>query len=330
MDYNGTKTYSHVFSNITVYPTVKVSSLWGSFDTLCGGVIGGKWDNDGSEVKVLMENVTTAAEMDVFSDVTSAYQWFAYRRCGMLIGHTEENSPKQGLNLNNDNAGAKFLVCENVTVYYGEWVNYDYYEFANQDSDKGKNYPWVRAQAGEHNSAFSNPRYGVPTHNGVPVSGLENNYETTKTNYTPIVFNQLYGGGQGVYGRANHEGVTIVNINNNKAKTVYILNNRGWTDLKLSYQFEHEGNEWTTIVGDGLIIYPTNDADVYKVVVPVTASSFTITGTNPNSDISNWACTFTADKYADKENATFDLYGTLIEGGTPGTGNGDNSSDMYQ
>ena len=111
-----TKGYSHTFKNIFVDSSVVVSSLWGSFDTLIGGVIGGKW----GDATVKMDNVTVAAELDVYSDVTAAYQWYAYRRCGMLIGHTEQNSPKSALN-----ADAPFLTCENVNVFYGDWVNYE-------------------------------------------------------------------------------------------------------------------------------------------------------------------------------------------------------------
>ena len=102
------KDYSHTFKNIVVDSNVVVSSLWGSFDTLIGGVIGGKW----GDATVYMDTVTTAAELDVYSDVTAAYQWYAYRRAGMLIGHTEQNSPKSA-----EKAAADFLTCKNVNVY---------------------------------------------------------------------------------------------------------------------------------------------------------------------------------------------------------------------
>ena len=254
------KGYSHTFENITVDSSVKVSSLWGSFDTSCGGVIGGKWH--GATVK--MENVTVAAELDVFSDVTAAYQWYAYRRCGMLIGNTEQSSPKKA-----ENAAANFLICKNVNVYYGDWVNYTYYEYENQDSGTGRNYPWVRAEAGEHNEAFSNPRYGVPTHDGEKVNGLDH-----ATDYTPIVFGQLYGGGQGVYGCAEHVGVTVTN---KISKEVYIDNNTGWENLKLYYWYKHGNDAWTTVV-DGIDIsdMETAAAGVYKISIPAYAHGFKI------------------------------------------------------
>ena len=260
------KGYSHTFENIIVDSSVVVSSLWGSFDTLIGGVIGGKW----GDATVKMTNVITAAELDVYSDVTAAYQWYAYRRCGMLIGHTEQNSPKKALN-----AAAEFLTCVNVNVYYGDWINYEYYEFENQDNDTGKRYPWVRAQVSPvgNNGAFSNPRYGVPTHNGVKVTE-DSNMETLKTDYTPIVFNQLYGGGQGVYGTNEHAGVTIHN-DLASAKTVYIKNNIGWTNLKVQCWFKNGDDTWTTNI-DGIDMSSMLSNGVYTLVLPAYVYGFKI------------------------------------------------------
>ena len=263
--------YSHTFKNIVVDSSVVVSSLWGSFDTLCGGVIGGKW----GDATVKMENVTVAAELDVFSDVTAAYQWYAYRRCGMLIGHTEQNSPKKALN-----AAAEFLTCEKVYVYYGDWTNYTYYQFTNQTDKDGNslwynNYPWVRAEAGLNNGAFSNARYGNPIVNGVAINTKEL-AETNSTAYTPIIFNQLYGGGQGVYGCNEHEGVTI---GDKYKKTVYIKNNAGWENLKLYYWFANGNDTWATLI-DGITLNEENG--VYKVDVPAQAHGFMITADGDN------------------------------------------------
>ena len=267
-----TKGYSHTFKNIVVDSSVVVSSLWGSFDTSIGGVIGGKW----GDATVKMENVIVAAELDVYSDVTAAYQWYAYRRCGMLIGHTEQNSPKSALN-----ADAPFLTCENVRVFYGDWVNYDYYQFEKQDSDTGKRYPWVRAEASpvDNNGAFSNPRYGVPTHGGVAVT--DENKDQYNTGYAPITFNQLYGGGQGVYGKADHEGVSI-DISSNTT-TIYFQNSKGWENLKLQYIYKVGENTYTTVVegislGEAVDTVPLHH--IYKVVVPADAYAFEIIGAN--------------------------------------------------
>ena len=264
--------FSHTFKNIVIDSSVTVSSLWGSFDTLCGGVIGGKW----GDATVKMENVVSACTLDVFSDCTAAYQWFAYRRCGMLIGHTEQNSPKKALN-----AAAGFLVCENVDVYYGDWVNYHYYQFTNQTDANGaslwnNNYPWVRAEAGLNNGAFSNPRYGVPVVNGVKVT--ENNgVEELKTDYTPIVFNQLYGGGQGVYGCNEHEGVFIHNqFDPSNSKTIRVVNHNGSTNLKLQYWFAKGNSTWTTNI-DGIdMSHMALTSSTYEIVLPAYADGFKI------------------------------------------------------
>ena len=266
-----TKGYSHTFNKITVDSNVVVSSLWGSFDTLIGGVIGGKW----GDATVKMANVITAAELDVYSDVTAAYQWYAYRRCGMLIGYTEQESPKHA-----DKAAADFLTCENVNVYYGDWVNYNYYEFENQESTTGQRYPWVRAEASPvgNNGAFSNPRYGVPTHNGKPVTDLDAAaLDAVKTDYVEITFNQLYGGGQGVYGTASHAGVTTTNLTD--TKIIYFQNNWNWSDVTVYYWYSHttikDGkeveNRWDNIGFPGVSLTPfTNDGtyNYYMIEIP--------------------------------------------------------------
>ena len=266
------KGYSHTFNNVVVDSSVKISSLWGDFDNACGGVIGGKW----GQATVKMENVTVACEIDAFSDVTAAYQWYAYRRCGILIGHTEQNSPKKALN-----AAAEFLTCENVNVYYGDWVKYTYYQFTNQTDKDGNalwysNYPWVRAEAGEHNGALSNVRYGNPIINGQKINTIEL-AEANRSNKVTITFNQLYGGGQGVYGCNEHEGVTIYN-NLTDAKTIYILNDQNLENLKLQYWFANGDDTWTTTI-DGISMDKmklSNFANVYRLVVPGYIDGFKI------------------------------------------------------
>ena len=260
--------YSHVFTNIVVDSTVKLSSLWGDFDNANGGVIGAKYGYS----KILMQNVIVAAEIDAFSDVTAAYQWYAYRRCGMLLGYTGQNSPKQATN-----AAADFLTCENVKVFYGDWSNYTYYQFADQDSDTGRRYPWVRVEAGEYNAAFSNPRYGVPTYDGVKVTD-----STHATANVEITFGQLYGGGQGVYGCNEHLGVTIA-TNSTDTKTIYIQNNKGWENLSLKYWFRNGDDIWTTNV-DGVSMESMETAvdNIYKITLPAYADSFAITANGGN------------------------------------------------
>lgn len=198
-------------TNVVIGSDVVVGSLWGDFDAPCGGVIGARWD-DSNTTTVEMKDVTVGCRMDVYSDVTSAYQWYAYRRAGMLIGNTE-----QTVDGNEHLADARFLTCvkddegnPTVKVYYGDWAAYHYCQFTNQDNTWCNNYPWVRVEAGENCSAYSNPRYGQPVIGGVAVT-TDNHTCTGDNHNTELRFNQLYGGGQGVYGQPVHDGVEVVN-----------------------------------------------------------------------------------------------------------------------
>ena len=200
-DENGAPLHSnHLFEDITVDSTTVVSSLWGSFDTSLGGILGGKWDKNGAETKVTMRRCNVACTIDAFNDVTSAYQWYAYRRAGMLVGNTEQSADHKAL--------ANFLTCTDVYVYYGEWNNYHYCEFENQSGSEDaawqNNYPWVRVESGLSCNAYSNPRYGHPIVNGTPIVDSIHSHEGDDQCMVSLPFAQLYGGGQGVYGATTH------------------------------------------------------------------------------------------------------------------------------
>ena len=180
--------------------SVVVGSLWGDFDTPVGGIIGARWD-DSDVTKVFMNTCDIACELDVYNDVTSTYQWYAYRRAGMLIGNTD-TPPADGKNAKV--ATAYFLTCNDVDVYYSNWAKYNYCQFSNYNSS----WPWVRVQAGENCNAYSNPRYGVPNDaNGNKVVDYNHAHADGDQCNVQIYFDQLYGGGQGVYGQPEHEGV---------------------------------------------------------------------------------------------------------------------------
>ncbi len=219
--------FTHTFTNINIDSTTVVGSLWGDFDAPVGGVIGGYWD-DSSRTRVVMDKVNVACRLDVYNDVTSTYQWYSYRRAGMLIGNTDRASITDGRTTASTvlTNGENFLTCTNVTVRYGDWVNYHYCEFSNHNSS----WPFVRVEAGENCSAFSNPRWGVPNDiNGVKVTPEHHSKQDYTIHqegddcYVELTFNQLYGGGQGVYGEDEHTGVktssyayTIQYVNDNK------------------------------------------------------------------------------------------------------------------
>ncbi len=198
------------FNNVHVGSSVTVGTLWGDFDAPVGGVIGAYWDDSG-KTKINMTHVDVSCKLDVYNDVTSAYQWYAYRRAGMLIGNTDRaTTDADGRTV----ATAPYLTCDGCIVIYDyTWTDYAYCEFTNQNNvtESGfnaYNYPWVRVQPSLYNSAYSNPRYGHPVDAAGNIVDDDLHIHDADDDCTVILpFNQLYGGGQGVYGQPNHEGV---------------------------------------------------------------------------------------------------------------------------
>ncbi len=190
---NGTQT----FKNIYVDENTVISSLWGDFDCSLGGIIGGKY----GDATITPEDCYVACEINAYNDVTSSYQWYAYRRAGMLIGNAEDTATTDG----HTSAAASYLTAKNCTVIYGDWVHYTYCAFA------GTSWPYVRVQEGYSNSAYSNPRYGHPTDaNGNEVVDDNHVHNEGEDHFIECTFDQLYGGGQGVYGEPTHDGVTVI------------------------------------------------------------------------------------------------------------------------
>lgn len=187
---------NHQYINCNIDASTTIAAQWGDFDNSIGGVIGGA----SGGAQILLKDCTVACRIDAYNDVTSSYQWYAYRRAGMLIGNTGKTTTVDGTTF----AAAPQLTCENVEVIYGEWANYTYCEFA------GTSWPYVRVQAGVSNSAYSNPRYGHPTDaNGNKVVDDNHVHNEGEDHQILRAFDQLYGGGQGVYGTAVHDGVTV-------------------------------------------------------------------------------------------------------------------------
>ena len=193
---------NHEYVNINIDKSTTIASQWGDFDNSNGGMIGGA----GGSAKIHMKNCNVACRMDAYNDVTSTYQWYAYRRSGMLIGNTNYNLTKE----NNVHAAAPQLTCENVLVTYNDWANYHYCEFA------GTSWPYVRVEIGISTSAYYNPRYGHPTDaNGNVVVDDNHVHNEGEDHMLLIQFDQLYGGSIGdnaygpIYGTSTHPGVTI-------------------------------------------------------------------------------------------------------------------------
>ncbi len=256
---------THTFRNVHVGPTVVVGSLWGDFDASVGGVLGARWDDDDS-TNVVMEDVIVACRLDVYNDITAAYRWHAYRRAGMLIGNTD-TPPADGRTAKV--AKADFLTCRNVKVYWGDWVNYSYCEF-NNENNPGRNYPWVRVQEGENCDPYSNPRYGQPVDAaGNKVSDASHTHKAGDECHLLLPFAQLYGGGQGVYGATKHDGVsfskpvytvtymigTLVN------EIIYI------TDNTVAYEVEDAGENMQWLDNEGRTVTQIPAGNTKSVVL---------------------------------------------------------------
>lgn len=178
------------FTNITVDEDTVIGPLWGTYDVRLGGVVGLVHAGN----NVTFKDITVACQLDAINDVAANYQYWLYRYSGMLIGHVD------GVNGVADPTG--YVTCENVKVIYGDWVNYHYCE----DADLG---------AGSYNGPgeykYARVEAGTGT-NGIDLSACNHNED--ESHNVLIVFDQLFGGGQGITGLKTYDGVTV--IYNNK------------------------------------------------------------------------------------------------------------------
>ncbi len=188
------------YKGIVVDESTVIGGQWGDFGNANGGIIGGA----GTSGTYHFEDCTVACRIDAVNDIVSAYQWYCYRNCGMLIGKVDSYVTDEVVNVVAEN-----VTCKNVTVIYNDWANYTYCEFA------GTSYPYVRVQAGTSVDAYSNIRYGHPTDaNGNTVVDDNHVHNDGEDHHLLIAFDQLFGGPANhrycYYGVAEHEGVTVV------------------------------------------------------------------------------------------------------------------------
>ena len=188
-----------VFKNITVDATNTISGHWGTWDVSAGGIIGRTADG----VTVEMENITVAAVLDVYNDACAAYQWFAYRYSGMIVGYTKTTATDEN---GRTYATADHITCKNVTVIYGEWALYTYCQPSNVSPQ------YVRVQGGYSTDPYYSGRHWTA---GVDANGnkmVDDNHVHTEDQAHNVLlpFDQLFGGGQGVYGNPVHDGVTVI------------------------------------------------------------------------------------------------------------------------
>ena len=174
------------FVDITVDEDTVIGPLWGTYDVRLGGVVGMVKASD----KVSFKDITVACQLDAINDVASNYQYWLYRYSGMLIGQVDAANGVA------DPTG--YVTCENVKVIYDDWVNYHYCE----DADLG---------AGSYNGPgeykYARVEAGTGT-DGIDLSTCNHNED--ESHNVLIVFDQLFGGGQGVSGLKTYDGVTVV------------------------------------------------------------------------------------------------------------------------
>lgn len=180
------------FKDITIGSDVTVHSLWNSYDTSVGGVIGTL--KSGSTAT--FENITIACKLDVYNDVCSNYQYGAYRRAGMLIGNMSETQSIDGTT--HPNPSAAGVTCKNVTVIYGDWMNYHYCEYkSNGHGSYDDEFTWKC-------SRVEGSDWGSDA-----IDTTQCNHESFESHNMCMPVDQLFGGGQGVYGLAEYPGVTV-------------------------------------------------------------------------------------------------------------------------
>ena len=174
------------FKNVNLDSSVVVGTLWDSHGQNAGGIAGGV-SGDGTYV---IEDCNIACVMDVINDVTSNYKWYIYRVSGMIIGNTNTTETKYNEVVT---ATATNVTCKNVTVTYGDWMNYHYCQgYWNRG--------WGRVESSDY------------------VGGIDHtqcNHPDGEQHYVCIPFDQLFGGssnGSGHYpvrGLPRFEGVTV-------------------------------------------------------------------------------------------------------------------------
>ncbi len=177
--WSGAGTYT--FKNITLADDVVLGGLWGSFDSSIGGIVGQA--EPGATYN--FENIEINCRIDAYNDCTASYDYYNYRMCGMIIGRMEETTTIDGKNY--PDTSKYNLHFNNVTVNYGDWMNYHYCRAEGERA--------VRVEAGYAYGGVDADR----DHSLDTVHCME-----------CIPFDQIFGGDQyAVKGLKSYDGVTV-------------------------------------------------------------------------------------------------------------------------
>ena len=178
---------NYTFKNITIASDVTLAGLWGSFDSSIGGVVGQAEPGASYD----FEDVYIACRVDAYNDCTASYDYYNYRMCGMIMGRLEETTTIDGTNY--PDTSKYNITCTDVTVKYGDWMNYHYCEPTPSDMNGGRG---MRVEAGY-------------AYDGLPADYDHSQCVDNHMNLIP--FDQLLGGDQiGVKGLPTYDGVTVI------------------------------------------------------------------------------------------------------------------------
>ena len=191
------ETGNYTFKNIVLEDTFTVASFWGAHGTYLGGVVAEVY----ADCSYKFEDIVINCRLDAHNDVVSNYQWHAYRCGGMIAGNVETTQEINGTVYPNP-AGCN-ITCSNVTVNYGDWMNYHYCESPSYGTPS-------YADEGEWKFHRVEPGYSW-----AGVDHANCNHGENESHYVYIPFDQLFGGGQNgsghnpVYGLREYAGVTV-------------------------------------------------------------------------------------------------------------------------
>lgn len=173
----------YTFKNINIGSDVILAGLWGSFDSSIGGVVG--QGEPGATYN--FEKVNIACRLDAYNDCTAAYDYYNYRMSGMIIGRLAQTTTIDGVNY--PDTSKYNITCTDVTVNYGNWMNYHYCRKAGESAKRveaGYAYGGIAADY-DHSLCAQNDHH-----------------------MNLIPFDQIFGGAQyGVKGLKAYEGVTV-------------------------------------------------------------------------------------------------------------------------
>ena len=179
-----------ILKDVTINSSNLIEALWETYDSQVGGLVG----RASANTTVIFENCEVWPELSLYNDCCANYQWFAYRYSGMLIGYVAAGDRADYLT-NNVN-------CTNVLVKYGEWTDQYYCELKSlgKGSYNGE-HEWKYTRIGKDQVVRDEQGH-------VTGCDVSKTWHTSHELYpddedhcgTNITFNQLFGGGQGVYG----------------------------------------------------------------------------------------------------------------------------------